>query len=161
VRLLNTHCHIDHVFGNEWVKNTYKVGLAIHKEDEQTLMAVPTYAPNYGFNNFEASVAYEFLEEGDQVIFGDSVLDIVFVPGHSPGHIGFYNLAQKFCIGGDVLFDGSIGRTDLPGGNHEQLIDSIRSKFFQWPDDVVVHCGHGGTTTIGKEKRTNPFYSIV
>lgn len=161
VQLLNTHCHIDHVFGNQFVKNTYGVKLSIHKLDEATLNAVPAYAPSYGFQHFESSEPDNFLNEGEQVLFGNSHLDIVFVPGHAPGHIAFYNKEQKFCIGGDVLFDGSIGRTDLPGGNHEQLIDSIQSKFFLWDDDMVVHCGHGSTTTIGKEKRTNPFCAVL
>ena len=161
VQLLNTHCHIDHVFGNKWVKDRYGVKLAIHKEDEVTLNAVPSYAPAYGFTNFESTNADTYLEDGGQIKFGTSILDIVFVPGHSPGHVAFYNLEQNFCIGGDVLFDGSIGRTDLPGGNHDQLINNIREKIFQWPDDVVVYCGHGPETTVGKEKRTNPFCAIA
>lgn len=160
VQLLNTHCHIDHVFGNAFVKNTFNVKLSIHKLDEVTLNAVVNYAPAYGFQHFETSSADNYLEEGDKVTFGNSTLDIVFVPGHAPGHVAFYNENQKFCIGGDVLFDGSIGRTDLPGGNHDQLIESIQTKFFKWADDMVVHAGHGGTTTIGKEKRTNPFCAI-
>jgi len=160
VQLLNTHCHIDHVFGNAFVKNTFKVKLSIHKLDEVTLNAVPSYAPAYGFQHFETTTADSYLEEGDKVTFGNSTLDIVFVPGHAPGHVAFYNEKQKFCIGGDVLFDGSIGRTDLPGGNHDQLIESIQTKFFKWSDDMVIHSGHGGTTTIGKEKRTNPFCAI-
>ncbi|MDH5474394.1 MAG: MBL fold metallo-hydrolase [Cyclobacteriaceae bacterium] len=161
VQLLNTHCHIDHVSGNQFIKTTYGVPLSIHKLDEATLNAVPSYASSYGFQHFESSTPDNFLDEGDQVCFGNSCLEIVFVPGHAPGHIAFYNVEQKFCIGGDVLFDGSIGRTDLPGGNHEQLIKSIQSKFFSWEDDMVVYCGHGSTTTIGKEKRSNPFCAVT
>lgn len=161
VKLLNTHCHIDHVLGNYFVKKQYNVPLYIHKEDEQTLNAVTAYASSYGFAEYQSTKADGYLEEGDSIIFGNSKLDVVFVPGHAPGHVALYNLAQNFCIGGDVLFNGSIGRTDLPGGDFDTLINSIHSKFFIWNDDLVVHCGHGSSTTIGDEKRSNPFCAIA
>lgn len=161
VRLLNTHCHIDHVFGNQYIKDTYKVDLEIHKADEETLRAVKVYAPSYGFQHFQESVAEKFLSEGDVVEFGNSQLAILFVPGHAPGHIAFYNKEQKICIGGDVLFRESIGRTDLPGGNHDQLIRSIQNNMFLLDDDTTVYCGHGPSTTIGHEKKYNPFCAII
>lgn len=160
VKLINTHCHIDHVFGNAFIKKKFGVTLTIHKEDEATLKAVEVYAPAYGFQNFENTEAEEFYDEGDQVIFGNSTLDVYFTPGHAPGHVVLVNQEQNICIGGDVLFDGSIGRTDLPGGDFDTLIKSIHEKVFALNDDTVVYSGHGGTTTVGKEKVSNPFCAL-
>lgn len=159
-QLLNTHCHIDHVLGNAFVKNTFNVTLAIHPKEEFTLRSVKSYAPNYGFPNYHEAEAENFINEGDTISFGNQTLEILFVPGHSPGHIAFYHAGQKVIIGGDVLFQNSIGRTDLPGGDFNTLINSIHQKFFTLPDDVTVYCGHGSETTIGFEKRTNPFCAI-
>jgi hydroxyacylglutathione hydrolase len=159
--LLNTHCHIDHVLGNAYVKERYKVPLLIHPKDEETLRSVKVYAPAYGFADYQSTEPDTFLNEGDEVDFGNQKLEVLFVPGHAPGHIAFYHRESKILIGGDVLFDYSIGRTDLPGGNFDVLIESIHNKFFVLDDEVVVYPGHGPTTTIGKEKRTNPFCAIV
>lgn len=160
VQLINTHCHIDHVFGNSFVKREYQVDLAIHPDDEATLASVQVYAPNYGFANYEPSSANIMISEGDQIKFGNTVLETLFVPGHAPGHVVFYHAGQSFCIGGDVLFRESIGRTDLPGGDHDTLIRNIHDKMFGLPDDTTVYCGHGPETTIGHEKRFNPFCAI-
>lgn len=160
VELVNTHCHIDHVFGNRFVKDEYDVSLTIHKLDEPTLEAVQVYAPVYGFNNYDPVKADHFIDEGETIQFGNSSLEVLFVPGHAPGHIVLVNKAQKFCIGGDVLFKDSIGRTDLPGGDHDTLITNIKEKMFALADDLVVHPGHGPTTTIGHEKQYNPFCSV-
>ncbi len=160
VRLLNTHCHIDHILGNYFVRNHFKIGLEVHSLDEATLKAVKVYAPNYGFQNYQEATIDKYLKEGDTIGFGNSHLDIMFVPGHAPGHVAFYNTDEKICIGGDVLFRESIGRTDLPGGNHDVLIASIHNKMFKLSDDTVVHCGHGPNTTIGHEKKYNPFCAI-
>ncbi len=161
VKLLNTHCHIDHVFGNQFVKDTWNVGLTIHRLDEATLKAVKAYAPSYGFQHFEEAGVDEYVQDGDVIPFGNSSLEVVFVPGHSPGHVAFYNTKEKFMIGGDVLFDGSIGRTDLPGGDFDTLIKSIHDRVFPLDDDMVVYCGHGPSTTIGKEKQSNPFCALA
>lgn len=160
VKLLNTHCHIDHVLGNYFVKEKYKVKFYIHKKDEETLKSVKVYSPAYGFAQYAEADIDAFFEEGDTIEFGNSKLDILFVPGHAPGHVAFLNEEENICIGGDVLFDGSIGRTDLPGGNFEQLIQSIHQKLFVLSDDMIIYPGHGGTTTIGKEKTSNPFCAI-
>ena len=160
VKLINTHCHIDHVFGNAFVKKKYGVSLTIHKEDEATLRSVEVYAPAYGFQNFENTTADDFFDEGDEVRFGNSSLEIFFTPGHAPGHVVLVNKEENICIGGDVLFDGSIGRTDLPGGDFDTLIKSIHDKVFTLSDEMVVYPGHGGTTTVGKEKVSNPFCAI-
>ncbi len=118
------------------------------------------YAPNYGFANYTEAVPDQFLEEGDEVVYGTSKFTVLFLPGHSPGHIGFYYKEEKILISGDVLFRASIGRTDLPGGHHETLINSIQQKLFVLPDDVVVYPGHGSTTTLGEEKRSNPYCAL-
>lgn len=157
VKLLNTHCHIDHVLGNTFVANTYGVGLEIHETDLQTLRAVPAYAPSYGFSMYSETLPVSYLNEGDTVTFGNTSLQVLFTPGHAPGHVVFYNEQEKVCIGGDVLFRQSIGRTDLPGGDFDTLIESIRTKLFTLPDDVTVYPGHGPETTIGFEKKHNPF----
>lgn len=159
-QLLNTHGHVDHVLGNQWVKDLYNVSLYIHPKDEETLKSVMVYAPAYGFPNYQESSPDGYLEEGDQVSFGNSTLDILFAPGHAPGHIAFYNKHQNICIGGDVLFNGSIGRTDLPGGDFDTLIKSIHEKIFPLGDDMVVYSGHGEPTTVGKEKSSNPFCAL-
>ena len=159
-KLLNTHCHIDHVLGNAFVKETYKTELYLHRKDEPVLKAVIAYAPNYGFQQYHEATADHYLEEGDEVSFGNQKFKVLFVPGHSPGHVVFYNEKEKVVIGGDVLFKNSIGRTDLPGGNAEALINNIHQKLFTLPDDVTVYPGHGLTTTIGFEKVTNPFCAI-
>ena len=158
--LLDTHAHIDHVLGNYHVKEKYKVPFLMHKKDESVLKAVKAYAPNYGFINYTEALPDQFLEEGDDVIFGNSKFSVLFVPGHAPGHIAFYNQKEKILMGGDVLFKRSVGRTDLPGGNHETLINSIHQKLFVLPDDVVVYPGHGDTTTLGEEKTSNPFCAL-
>jgi hydroxyacylglutathione hydrolase len=159
--LLNTHCHIDHVLGNYFVKETYKVELYIHRKEEAPLLAVKSYAPSYGMFKYSATAPDKFLEEGDHVKFGNLVADVLFVPGHSPGHIAFHFAKEKVLMGGDVLFYNSIGRTDLPGGNHQTLIESIQKKIFTLPDDTVVYPGHGPETNVGFEKRTNPFCALI
>jgi hydroxyacylglutathione hydrolase len=159
--LLNTHCHVDHVLGNSFVKEKFKTKLLIHTLDEPILKAVSVYAPNYGFYQYQETSADGYMKEGDIIRFGNQSLNVLFVPGHSPGHVAFYDEPTKIIIGGDVLFYNSVGRTDLPGGNHALLMESIRTKFFTLPDDVTVYPGHGPETTIGFEKRTNPFCAVT
>lgn len=159
VLLLNTHCHLDHVFGNKFVFDTYGLKPKFHKGELQVLEAVPSYAPSMGFTKYEVSPhPDEFLSETGTISFGNSKLDLIFAPGHSPAHLCFYSKADSILIGGDVLFYGSIGRSDLPGGNHEQLIQNISEKLFVLPDETKVYPGHGPATTIGFEKEHNPFF---
>lgn len=158
--LINTHCHIDHVLGNAFIKRTFNIGLTIHEIEKPYLNAVKSYASNYGFVQYESTEPDYFITEADRITFGNQSLTILFVPGHSPGHIALYHEASKSLIGGDVLFERSIGRTDLPGGDFETLIHSIQKKLFTLPNDVIVYPGHGGTTTIGEEKMHNPFCAI-
>lgn len=157
--LLNTHCHLDHVFGNKRIAAKYSLTLQIHKNEEIVLRYAPAFGEQWGLpiDNYEGALI--FLKEGEQVKLGDDELDILLAPGHSPGSICFYDPRAGFLIGGDVLFRESIGRSDLPLGNHDQLLRSIREQLFTLPDNVVVHPGHGPQTTIGHEKRNNPFFS--
>lgn len=155
--IINTHCHIDHVLGNYDLKTLYNVPLWIHRIEEPYLRAVSSYAPNYGFFSYAASTPDGYLDEPESVQVGAHRLEVLFVPGHSPGHIALYHEGSGFVIAGDVLFRNSIGRTDLPGGNFETLINSIHHKLFQLPDDTIVYCGHGTETTVGYEKQTNPY----
>ena len=157
VKLLNTHCHIDHVLGNRFISEKYDLGLEIHKLDLPVLNAVPNYGATFGFETEEMVQPSVFLEEGETINVGSIELEILFVPGHSPGSICFYHVATKQVISGDALFYGSIGRTDLPGGNHAQLIAAIKAKLLTLPEDVQVHSGHGPVTNIGFEKKNNPF----
>lgn len=155
--LLNTHCHIDHVFGNKWVKETYGIEFLTHKKEVVVLNTLESVGKMYGIFTPPSPAPDRFLEEGDEVGFGNSSLAVLFTPGHSPGSISFYSAADKFVIGGDVLFQSSIGRTDLPGGSYQVLMESIFNKLMVLPDDTIVFNGHGPSTTIGEERRNNPF----
>lgn len=161
VMLLNTHCHVDHVLGNAFIKERYNVPLYIHPIEEPYLRAVSSYASNYGFFRYHAATPDGFLSEDQTIQFGDTTLTVLFTPGHSPGHVVFYHEESLTLLGGDVLFYNSIGRTDLPGGNANALIESIHNKLFTLPDAVTVYPGHGPTTSIGFEKRTNPFCALT
>lgn len=157
VMLLNTHCHIDHVLGNKFVFDNWSLKPQFHRGELPVLQAVAGYAPQMGMRYELSPEPEHYLEETGSLTFGNSKLDLIFAPGHSPAHLCFYSEADNFLIGGDVLFYNSIGRTDLPGGNHEQLIQSIKENLFVLPDDCKVFPGHGRSTTIGFEKKTNPF----
>lgn len=158
VRLLNTHCHIDHVFGNKFVAETYSLGLEIHEGEVPVLESTERVAMMYGIPNVEKSpAAKRFIVEGEEIRFGETVLQTLFTPGHSPASISFYCQKDAFVIAGDVLFQQSIGRTDLPGGSMPVLLASIREKLFTLDDNVKVYPGHGRATTIGEEKVSNPF----
>ena len=157
-KLLNTHCHIDHILGNNFVSKTWDLELEIHHKDINLLKNSKDIADLYGFVNYEKSpITNKFLVEGDIIEFGKSNLEVLFTPGHAPGHISLYSKNENFIISGDVLFNNSIGRTDLPGGNYNTLIDTIKSKFLCLDDSTVVYCGHGPSTTVGKERINNPF----
>lgn len=157
-RLLNTHAHIDHVFGNKFVADKFNLDLELHELDLPVLAAAAYSAQKYGLEYTTSPNPKKFLIEGEQVLFGNMILDILHIPGHAPGHVVFYNKIDKIIIGGDVLFRGSIGRTDLPGGNHHDLIENIKSKLFILDGEIEVFCGHGPSTTIGYERKTNPFF---
>jgi hydroxyacylglutathione hydrolase len=157
VLLLNTHCHLDHVFGNKYVAEQYGLTLHLHKDEVPVLQFAPTSGLMYQmpFDNYQG--AFNFLEKDDIIRIGKDELKVLYTPGHSPASVSFYCQAQEFVIGGDVLFRQSIGRTDLPGGNLETLLQSIRTQLFVLPGDTVVYSGHGPETTVSYEKANNPF----
>ncbi len=157
--LLNTHCHLDHVFGNKFMAENYDLTLQLHEKEKMLLDYAPTSGLMYNmpFDNYTGE--FIFLKEGDMIKLGDDELKVIEAPGHSPGHICFYCAKQNFLVSGDVLFNRSIGRTDLPGGSHQTLLKNIREKLFVLPDETVIYSGHGPKTTVGEEKKYNPFLS--
>ena len=157
VALWNTHCHLDHVFGNFFVANEWGLELGMHELDLPTLNNMPIAANMYGIGGYQISPEPSyFIKEGENIKFGNSELEVLFTPGHAPGHVVFYSAEDKFVINGDVLFQGSYGRYDLPGGDFNTLKKSITEVMFSLPEDTVVYTGHGPETTIGAEKNTNP-----
>jgi hydroxyacylglutathione hydrolase len=159
VVLLNTHCHIDHIFGNAFLAARYKLPLHLHRDELQTMKETGTWAKLFGLTVDEGPEEKVFINEGDSIRFGNSLLEIFFTPGHSRASLSFYSKPDKIVIAGDVLFRESIGRTDLPGGDYDTLIQSIRTRLFSLDDEYVVYPGHGPSTTIGYEKAHNPFLS--
>lgn len=158
VRLINTHCHLDHVFGNKYVAEKYNLGLEIHEGELPVLESVEQVCAFYGLPKPEKSpTPSNFLKEGSVLEFGDTKMDILFTPGHSPASISFYCADGNFVIAGDVLFYESIGRTDLPGGDMATLVNSIKTQLFPLGDEVKVYSGHGPETNVGHEKKNNPF----
>jgi|SRR5436190_23527691 len=160
VLLLNTHCHLDHVFGNKFVNDTWGLLLHIHEKEKQMLDLAPASGEMWQlpFDNYKGQLI--FINENSTINIGDDELEIRFTPGHSPGHVCFYDEADDFAISGDVLFNGSIGRTDLPGGDFDTLINSIQTQLFTLPDETKIFSGHGPMTTVGLEKMNNPFVKL-
>lgn len=156
--LLITHIHLDHYFGAPFVARTYHVPVSASQADESLLDRMPMQAEMYGTPLPESPIAIgNYLQAGDTLYLGKEPINVISVPGHSKGSLAYY-LPESGCVFcGDVLFQGSIGRTDLPGGDFEELLTAIRSKLFTLPIDTVVYPGHGGETTIAEEIRTNPF----
>lgn len=158
VRLLNTHCHIDHVFGNRFVADTWGLELEIHRGELPILESAPATAAYFGVPHYDPSPEPgRFIEEGEELRFGNTVLKALFTPGHSPASISFFCEKERFLLAGDVLFWQSIGRTDLPGGDYDTLIASIETELLPLGDDVTVYPGHGPSTSIGYEREYNPF----
>ena len=158
VKLINTHCHIDHILGNNFVSKNWGIDLEINEKDLDLLNNADQIAKIYGFTNYERSpMPKKFINEDDIINFGISELKVIFTPGHAPGHISLYSEKDSLIISGDVIFQNSIGRTDLPGGDFNTLIKSIKNKILSLDDNVIIYCGHGPNTTVGNERRNNPF----
>ena len=157
VRHINTHCHIDHVLGNSFIADTFQVYPEYHKGSTPFLFTAREIGLSFGYRLDRIPEAKSYLQDGDDVTFGNSGLKVFYTPGHAEGSICLYSEKQGFVITGDVLFKDSIGRTDLPGSDFNTLMESIRKKLFTLPDDTVVYPGHGPETTIGYEKMNNPF----
>lgn len=157
VLLLNTHCHIDHVLGNAFVAKTYNLPLHLHQLELQTYADTGRWADMFGLMMEEMPKNQIFIDEPQQLTFGNTTLQVLFTPGHSIASVSFYESTTKQLVAGDVLFYQSIGRTDLPGGDFDVLANSIRTKLYTLPDETTVYCGHGPKTAIGFEKQHNPF----
>jgi len=158
VLLLNTHCHIDHVLGNRFVYDTYGLQPWIHAADQEDLERLESYGPVFGIQAMASPAPAGYLKPGGEVAVGTLTFELREAPGHSAGSICFINHKDGYVISGDVLFEGSIGRTDLPGGNYDTLIQSVKSQLFTLPNEMLVYPGHGPATTIGREKQNNPFF---
>lgn len=157
VGLVNTHCHFDHIFGVEFIRKTYNLEFACHQGDEFLIQRSVSQASMFGIEMGKIENPDRYISEGDEIRFGNSVLQTLHIPGHSPGHVVFHSPVDQILIAGDVLFQGSIGRTDLPGGDHNTLINNIKDKLLILPAETRVYSGHGPETTIGFEKKNNPF----
>ncbi len=157
VRLVNTHCHIDHILGNAYVASKYHLPLEAHEGEAIVLAAGEMSGKIYGVPYDPSPLISTYLVPGEYLRFGETSLEILFTPGHSPASICLHHRQSKQVIAGDVLFQGSVGRSDLPGGDHDTLISSIRRELLTLDDTTIVYPGHGPSTTIGEERRTNPF----
>ncbi|HRQ29804.1 MAG TPA: MBL fold metallo-hydrolase [Saprospiraceae bacterium] len=158
VKLINTHFHIDHVLGNHFISSQFQLIPEFHEEGMFFFDRQEDIADKYGMNYNGSKKPEQFLSEGDLIRFGHTTLKVIHVPGHSRDSICLYNNDDKILISGDVLFQGSIGRTDLPGGDYDTLIEGIKTKLFTLDDSTRVFPGHGESTTIGDEKVYNPFF---
>ena len=156
-KIVNTHGHFDHIMGVEFLRKEYNIPFYLHAQDVFWVERAVDQGKMFGFDMYPVKNPDALITNEVNFSFGNSEFQVFHIPGHSPGHIVLYHAETKQLIAGDVLFYGSIGRTDLPGGNHELLISGIKEKLFELPDDVQVFCGHGPETTIGFEKKTNPF----
>ena len=157
VRLINTHCHFDHIMGVTHCRATYHLAFETHPDEVVLVEQVADHSDRFGIPMEPVDAPEGFFSEGDRIAFGNSYLQVIESPGHSPGGVVFYSPEHKILIAGDVLFYGSIGRTDLPGGSYEQLTGNIKNKLLVLPEDTTVYCGHGPETSIGFEKANNPF----
>ena len=157
VKLLNTHCHIDHFPGNKFVCETYNLLPEFHEVELQVMYAALDYQTMFGFKLDASPEPKNYLKDGDKVKFGNTTLAVLFTPGHSPGSLSFYNEVEKIIISGDVLFQGGVGRYDLPGASGKVLYETLMTKMMTLPDDVKVYSGHGPETFIGVERRNNPY----
>ncbi|MCF8346644.1 MAG: MBL fold metallo-hydrolase [Bacteroidales bacterium] len=156
---LNTHCHIDHVLGINYVREHYGIALHAHEQEKEMLQNAPLMGELFGFNVDPLPTIDKFVGHNETICFGNSALHAIHVPGHSRGSLAFYSKKNNFVITGDVLFENSIGRTDLQGGDFDTLIDSISNFLFTLPPGTSVWPGHGEPTTVEREIKHNPFFN--
>ena len=159
--LLNTHCHLDHVFGNNYVSETYGLTAHIHPNEQIVLDRLPEAAAKWGAPTEAYKGPIQYIQEGEIIPLGNDAFKVLLTPGHSPGSVCFYHVEQDFMIGGDLIFKDGVGRTDLPGANPQDLIKSIRTQIFPLPDSLTIYSGHGPVTTWGREKEHNPYIKYI
>ncbi len=155
--ILATHGHLDHIAGTHALQTACKVPFYFPEPDDFLRKGLSAQAVAYGWGPLTPPTVDFPLKDADVITFGDVSLDVLHCPGHTPGHVIFYDAQSSKLVAGDVIFQGSVGRTDLPGGSWEELQHSIRTKLYTLPEETVIHCGHGPTTSVGSEARTNPF----
>lgn len=156
--VINTHLHVDHAVGDKYASRVFDAPVLAHPEDEFLGTRLREQARMFGLSEKIDDVSISsYLHDGEKIGIGGGELEVLHVPGHSPGGIALYDKDDHFVISGDSLFAGSIGRTDLPGGNMQTLLKAVKEKLLSLPEDTVVYPGHGPATTIGREKKTNPF----
>ncbi|MFH0842307.1 MAG: MBL fold metallo-hydrolase [Bacteroidota bacterium] len=158
VLLLNTHCHLDHIFGNGMFLDKYKLGAYCHADEEMNRNNALMYAEYFRLTMEEPPEPAGFIKGDDSVSFGSESLRALHIPGHAPGSLAFFSEKNNAVFTGDILFAGSIGRSDIPGGDHKALVEGIREKLFVLPPETVVYPGHGEATTIGTEMKSNPYF---
>ena len=156
-KIILTHCHIDHCLGNKYLNEKYGAELLIPFDERDLYKNVENIATLFGFPNYSHLDVNKYLKEKDKIEFGNIKLDVLFLPGHSPGHLAFNYKKENICFSGDVLFYNSIGRTDLPGGDYDTLINSIKNKLFLLNPDTIIYSGHGPKTILKNEMKNNPF----
>ena len=157
VQLLNTHCHLDHVFGNNFVSETYGLTALFHQKEQAVIDRLPEGGARWGVPTEAYKGKVQYIQQDELIQFGKDAFKVLETPGHSPGSVCFYHEAQDFLIGGDLIFKDGVGRTDLPGSNPIDLIKSIQTQIFPLPDTMTIYSGHGPATTWGREKKANPY----
>lgn len=157
ILFLNTHCHLDHVFGNNFVSETYHLPVHMHPNEQVVLDRLKEAAAKWGVPTEPYTGEIQYIEQDDSILLGADSFKVLATPGHSPGSVCFYHEIQDFIIGGDLIFKDGVGRTDLPGSNPNDLIKSIKEQIFPLPESLTIYSGHGPATTWGREKKQNPY----
>jgi len=155
--IINTHPHLDHIAGNPWCKAKYHADVLMHDGGMKEYNRAFAYAAVFGFEVDKMPDPDRYLQEGDEITFGNQKLSVRYTPGHCTGSVSLYSAESKVVFTGDLIFEQSVGRSDLPTGNAEELLESIREKILTLPDEVTILSGHGDPTTVGRERRSNPY----